>query len=329
MKRKYLTFGDKGNAKLKKLGVSYFSLPAGFTCPFAEKCLRKATIIYLDTGEKYTGDYTISNKEIKNLNLGVRVLSGDKTEYSCYASSAEVRPSVRISRWKNYSLLTSEGKNNSQYMFKLILESLNRSNSIMKGTALRIHDSGDFFNEAYFLAWLNVAKKRTDLFFYAYTKSLPYWKKYKNQIPVNLKLIASRGGSQDKLINEEGFREAIIAYTVKEAEERGLPVDFSEAEAIVGDSDFILLLHGSQKDDISAMSSDNTLYLNQLYAKYGDRIDKPFIQSLINNLLRPYEISKEVKWVGEVLNTDNTEEINEQTIIQNETLYLLETILGV
>lgn len=331
-KDKYLSFGFGGNAKLKKLGVSYFSLPAGFTCPFAEKCLKKAVITHLDTGEPYKGSFTITDKEMKKLNLAVRFKFGDKSEYDCYASTAERNAPARISRWKNYSLLVSNGKTNAKFMYSLILESLNRSTDIIKSTSLRIHDSGDFFNEAYFVAWLNVAKKRSDVFFYAYTKSLPYWKKYRDDIPTNFKLIASQGGSHDKLINEEGFRQAIVMYTVEEAKKSGLAVDFSEAEAIVGDKDFVLLLHGQQGKETSGKGSDslkNGVYINQLYEKYGESIDKQFIQNLVENLLRPYEIGKPIKWIGEKFETNDTEEINESTILLNDTLSFLDRVLGV
>ena len=40
---------------------------------------------------------------------------------------------------------------------------------------VRVHDSGDFFSQEYFDAWLEVARGRPRTRFYAYTKSLPFW----------------------------------------------------------------------------------------------------------------------------------------------------------
>jgi hypothetical protein len=54
-------------------------------------------------------------------------------------------------------------------MGKLISESLPP-----EATIVRIHVSGDFYSEAYFLAWIDVAKQRPDVKFYAYTKSLHF-----------------------------------------------------------------------------------------------------------------------------------------------------------
>jgi hypothetical protein len=40
-----------------------------------------------------------------------------------------------------------------------------------KVTTVRIHESGDFYSQAYFDAWCRIAKARPDLNFYAYTKT--------------------------------------------------------------------------------------------------------------------------------------------------------------
>ena len=39
----------------------------------------------------------------------------------------------------------------------------------------RIHESGDFWSELYFQAWLEVARQHPNIKFYAYTKQLSYW----------------------------------------------------------------------------------------------------------------------------------------------------------
>jgi hypothetical protein len=57
---------------------------------------------------------------------------------------------------------------------------------------LRIHDSGDFYSEAYLGDWLETIKKHKDVSFYAYTKMVSM---FKNRIlPNNFKVIYSFGG---------------------------------------------------------------------------------------------------------------------------------------
>jgi hypothetical protein len=111
---------------------------------------------------------------------------------------------------------------------------------------IRIHASGDFFDQPYFDAWLNVAKNRQDLLFYAYTKSLPYWQERKAELPPNLRFIASKGGKADHIIDKEGFRQAVIVQNQGEAKDKQLNIDLNDFLAAFGDSDFALLLHGTQ-----------------------------------------------------------------------------------
>ena len=63
---------------------------------------------------------------------------------------------------------------------------------------VRIHDSGDFFSQAYFDAWTRIAQAFPGILFYAYTKSLHL---DMSQAPSNLKITQSMGGILDKKIN--------------------------------------------------------------------------------------------------------------------------------
>lgn len=76
------------------------------------------------------------------------------------------------------------------------------------GKAVRIHDSGDFFNEDYYRRWQFIAKCHPDVMFYAYTKEIEMVKagdKIKN-----LRIIFSMGGKQDNLIDKENDRHAEV-----------------------------------------------------------------------------------------------------------------------
>lgn len=213
------------NAKLRKLGegVYTFSLPAGHSCPGADRC--KAKVVE------------------KN---GKRVLlDGANQEFRCFSASQEVRYSnVFKGRAFNFSLL--KGKTESQ-MVNLILTSLPKDAKI-----IRIHVSGDFFNQDYFDAWLSVARRRRDIKFYAYTKSINYWVNRIKSIPRNLKLNASLGGKFDNLIHEYGLKHAKVFFTDEEADVAGYKVDHDDRMAIRGNKNIGLVLHGTQRKGTEA-----------------------------------------------------------------------------
>lgn len=219
---------SKGNDKMQHMSVVYLSLPAGYTCPFADVCK--------STAHKHGGRFKDNNLAIK-----------DFGDVRCYAASAEVAyPNVRKARWRNYDLLRKY-KGDVNGMAKLIVNSLNffeQKNPQIK--LFRIHESGDFWSQEYFDAWLLAVQARPDILFYAYTKALPLWQARKDEIPSNLRLIASEGGTHDDLIDKEQFRKAIIVQDQGEAIEKRLHIDANDFLAAFGDQDFALLIHGVQ-----------------------------------------------------------------------------------
>ena len=204
-----------GNSKLSDF-VATFSLPAGYTCPFAKDCHSWA--------DRETG----------------RITDGKHSEFRCYAASEEaIYPSVRISRWRNYEMLKKAKTIESQS------ELIQRSLPIGQGT-IRVHVSGDFFSESYFLAWLNVAINNPNKIFYGYTKCLPFLVKYKKQIPPNFRFTASKGGTRDDLIDKHKLKYAEVVFSPQEARRKKLKIDHDDSLAIKGSKSFSLLLHGRQ-----------------------------------------------------------------------------------
>lgn len=208
-----LKFGS-GNAKLST-GIATFSLPAGHSCPFAKECLSKAN--------RLTG----------------KIIDGQHCKFRCFAASQECAyPSVRKSRWFNFDALRglTEGR---------MTDLLHRS--VPKGHGfVRVHVSGDFFSEKYFISWLNVALNNPLITFYGYTKALPFLVKFKDYIPRNFRFTASRGGTCDSLIGKHKLRSAEVVFSVKEAEQKGLEIDHDDSHAITGEKSFALLIHGTQ-----------------------------------------------------------------------------------
>jgi hypothetical protein len=207
-----LSFG-RGNAKLDK-EIYTFSLPSGWTCPFAEQCLAK-----VNRG-------------------GGQLVDGKNAVFRCFSASQEnLFSNVRISRWHNFDLLVAV----KDCMYELIDMSLSR-----KATKVRIHVAGDFYSQEYFDAWLRVAKERPNCIFYAYTKSLVYWVNRLNEIPANFRLTASYGGKHDHLIKQYNLRSAIVVYSEQEAIDMGLDIDHDDSHAYGTGGDFALLIHGKQ-----------------------------------------------------------------------------------
>jgi hypothetical protein len=234
-KRNLLRFG-RGNAKLDD-AIFTFSLPAGYSCPFARDCLSKAN--------RQTG----------------RIKDGPGTKFRCYAASMEMRQSIRRSRWHNFRLL--HACKSKEEMTGLILASLTRFAGYV-----RVHCSGDFFSLDYFDAWLEVSRQRHRTLFYAYTKSLPYWVTRLKSIPNNFVLTASKGGQHDHLIEKHGLRYAQVVYSEAEAEALGLPIDHDDSHAIQPGGNFALLIHGTQPAGTEAAKAIAALRL-QGWNGYG------------------------------------------------------------
>jgi hypothetical protein len=215
---------SKCNTKLNEMAVELglpksqvvaFNLPAGHTCPFADKCKSRA--------HRITGHIT----------------DGQRVEYRCYAASVESRyPAARQAVWHNFELL--KGLDTDQ-ISDLIIKSLPSRVKIV-----RIHSSGDFYSKAYFNAWVKVAESLPHIQFFAYTKALHYVSASK---PDNLSLIYSYGGKLDAKLTTEP-----VSYVVKnfdEAKKLGLPVVCQTSMAedytnIIQGKSFALMIHGTQ-----------------------------------------------------------------------------------
>ena len=204
-----------GNAKLAEF-IATFSLPAGWTCPCANECLSKS--------DRFTG----------------RITDGPETRFRCFAATNESRATtVRNARWRNFELLKKA--RTVQGMADLIQRSL--PFGVQK---IRMHVSGDFFSEVYFLAWLNVAANNPAILFYGYTKRCGFMAKYAKQMPENFRLTASLGGKEDSLIVKHNLKYAEVVFSTEEARRKGLEIDHDDSHAFTGDKPFALLLHGTQ-----------------------------------------------------------------------------------
>lgn len=165
------------------------------------------------------------------------------TKFRCYAASAERFPGVRKCRWDNY---------NEILMGKPITIPT-------EATHVRIHGSGDFFNQAYFDQWLQVCRDNPKVIFWAFTKSIQFWVNRLGQIPSNLTLQASKGSLQDDLIEKYHLKYAEVFLSLNDAKNSGLPLDTDDSLAMSGNKSFALLdnfKYSKKNKDISVGNSE-------------------------------------------------------------------------
>lgn len=212
-----------GNAKLAS-GIAVLNLPAGWSCPGALKCLSKFD---------------------PKLN---KIVDGPDIDFRCFGAMEERYPTVRKLRWHNFNLIKAQ-KNLNQ-LVELIESSLPLS------THVRPHSSaGDFFNENYFVSWLNVASNHPNVVFYTYTKMPHFIVKYKKQIPSNFNIVSSFGGKHDDWIVKNNLQFAKVFNSIEEANVAGLEIDKDDSHAYASKKSFGLLLHGQQpKGSIAAIA---------------------------------------------------------------------------
>lgn len=228
---------SKANAKIEALAnvaalqpylankrkVYSFDILSGHNCPYSRDCKSMAV-------EKPAG--------------GRMVVDGPHTDFRCFSASQEAfyTPLYNL-RKANGEILKVAGKQGSQGV-------ANSLQAIMPQNAgiIRIHVGGDFKTKNYFEGWLELARRRSDVLFYAYTKSLPFWVSVKN-IPNNFVLTASKGGMRDDLIGKHNLRQAIVVESEQQAADLGLEIDHDDSHAAdpsKRNQSFALLIHGLQ-----------------------------------------------------------------------------------
>jgi len=242
-----LSFG-KNNSKLQYNGLYTFSLSAGYTCPGAKDCLAK----------------------VQRVDGKSKVIRGACSKFTCFAASDEARyTAVYESRKRNFELLRQK---EAPEMQELIQISLPKNAKI-----IRIHVSGDFFNQNYFDAWLAVAAQNKHILFYAYTKSLHLWVNRLGLIPNNFVLTASKGGVFDTLIEKHNLRTAEVVFHPEEAEAKGLEIDHDDSHAMNNGPSFALLLHGAQAANSKASKALKRMNKEKIEYSYNSKKSKPLV----------------------------------------------------
>lgn len=273
-----LTFSTENS----KLGgdVLTFSLPAGWTCPFAKQCMKKVDRERNMDPEK-VGTFKISKKTGEKVPYkgDVVVTKGKESEYDCFAANQEMQyDALRANRWHNFDLLKEAGiEGGSDAQAELIVRSIYyHFDTEGAKKEVRIHESGDFFNGEYLDAWIKVAEQMPKVNFYAYTKSIPYVKfaeeKLKNLN--NFSITFSEGGRRDSEMGDVDIKQAKVFNTPEDILNTGLILDLDDnlaKERGGKEKNFALLVHGTQeKGEMSQNKMRNETFMN--YWKYREQI---------------------------------------------------------
>ncbi len=271
-----LTFSIE-NSKLGS-DIVTFSLPAGWTCPFAEKCLQKVERERVIDPEKIGTVYKNVRGNEMPYTGDVSVSTGPMTLHKCYASSQEMQyDDLRNNRWANYDLLRSAGGEKEQA--DLIIKSLKflfEAKGFKKD--VRIHESGDFYNAEYLRAWMRVAREMPNNTFYAFSKSIPYIIANKDEIDKipNFILTLSSGGTYDKDLDKLNIKEATVFTTPEDALKAGVQIDLDDTlarEKTDKSKNFGLVMHGTQKaGEDSQNKRRNETFIN--FWKYRQFVNK-------------------------------------------------------
>jgi hypothetical protein len=143
-------------------------------------------------------------------------------------------------------------------------------NEVMKkyhaGQKIRVHDSGDFYNQEYVDKWADIARANPDKKFYAYTKSLHLDLKKLHNI-TNFHVIQSVGGDHDDKVDTKmphayvfPSKAALKAAGYEDASD-------SDAPAAEGKHRIGIVVHGAKED--------SNIEKHQMSLKDAYKFDQP------------------------------------------------------
>tara|TARA_R110000765_G_scaffold418061_2_gene521209 strand:+ start:1382 stop:2014 length:633 start_codon:yes stop_codon:yes gene_type:complete len=155
-------------------------------------------------------------------------------DYKCYAQKGAYSwPKVKEAYNNRYHLTLQDS----------FVNIMNQAIQKKKVDILRLHDSGDFYSPAYLNKWIDIANNNKEVIFYAYTKSIPFFKKNLD-IPTNLKIIFSEGSKKDNLINTTKDRHSRIFKDINSMLKAGyINASDNDLNAIQDNKKVGLLLH--------------------------------------------------------------------------------------
>lgn len=206
----------------------------------------------------YNLKWTIGNEKLNKPNGGTyRILGyGIPADYNfdggntcpaanacrgvCYAKQGRyAMPAVKNARLHNLNAFLAS---DSAFIASAIAD-LQRLTK--RFNVVRIHDSGDFFNQAYLNAWKVIALAFPTVIFYAYTKSLHL--DIASGKPDNLRIIQSLGGKYDDKLDTNLSHSRIFADHDARIAAGYVDGNVNDVPAIEGQVNIGLVYHGMRK----------------------------------------------------------------------------------
>lgn len=228
-----------GNTKLAKEGIASFGIPAfvsndGFvTCPSAGIC---AKYCYARQG-RYTFASTQAPRErnLWKLRAIHEKVMGEQSSWGWIDFIADIVMDVE------------------QFPKRIRL--------------VRIHDSGDFFTEQYYHAWLDIARMCPHITFYAYSKMINLINTYQIRMRLaldNLHIVQSYGGKEDQFIDQMLPHTKVFPTHDYMLNSGYIDGTHSDKPAYNGCTKIGLVYHGSKK--LSQSTTNNMLRVLEKYA---------------------------------------------------------------
>jgi hypothetical protein len=205
---RYLLKWSFGNGKLAKEGIATFGIPALRAQDGFVTCPNAGTCAALCFGLQ--GRYLMPNvRAAKEFNLAfLRQGNGDYTHFVEAACQDIAKFPKRFRR-------------------------------------IRVHDVGDLYEAAYFLAWCEIARRNPQIAFYAYTKMVSQYQQLFGHVPANLHFVQSVGGKQDALIDKRKPHSLIFETHADLAQSDYADATASDAPAYLGAVKVGLVYHGT------------------------------------------------------------------------------------
>ncbi len=165
--------------------------------------------------------------------------AGDCADVCYAAQSTYYMPHVKAKYERNYQAV----ERHRSKLADRIIEDLSSTVRMQRVTHVRLHDSGDFFARWYADAWLEVAKRIDDVYFYGYTKSLPLIDV--SALPDNVKLVQSLGGKKDAMADLSLPHSRIFATSLDRMAAGYLDGNQNDLPVLMGVIKIGLVYHGS------------------------------------------------------------------------------------
>jgi prepilin-type processing-associated H-X9-DG protein len=155
----------------------------------------------------------------------------------CYAKQGRyAMPNVIAARQHNLEM------SQNPYFVDFVVADLER---MRKVNTVRIHDSGDFYDQEYYDKWCAIATMLPEITFYAYTKTvnMDLW----SHKPDNLKITQSLGGKHDENVNLDMPHSRIFATHEDRVNAGYVDGNVNDVPAIEGLVQIGLVYHGQRK----------------------------------------------------------------------------------